>query len=474
MPEPDARDAQRKPSLRRQLARQVLVPLAVTWLVGTLVVLSVANYFVGRAYDRALLDDAYALAARMQAGGTEELSMPSARDLATVLFDQSEQNYFAIYASSGELIAGQSKLPRATGDLSRPAHFDTTELDGLSVRRVTLAIDRGQAYTVVMAQTLTSRTRLLERLIAFAIVPQAVLLLGLGVWLRRAIREELRPLDELQQAMSKRDARDLTPLTTPTETQDLQRLTDAVNALLSRISLGVTAQREFAGNVAHELRTPLAGIRALAEYGLKQRDGEIWREQLEAIRKSEQRATHLVDQLLALAMADEAANSLQLNPLRLDVLCREVVMDYLSRTELARADIGAEGIDQPISVVGHPSLVVGLLTNLIDNALRYGKPTDGSQAMITVYVRPHEQGVDLGVSDNGPGLADGERFAMSERWTQGALGQELGQGAGLGLAIVARYARLMNATLTFGRSASGGADIYLRFPVVSSSTKTDV
>jgi two-component system sensor histidine kinase TctE len=467
-------DATEKPSLRRRLARQVLVPLAVTWLLGTILVVGVANYFVGRAYDRALLDDAYALAAKANVGGGEAFSTLNARDLAAVLFDQAEQNFFAIYAMDGKLVAGQPSLLRATGDISKPAYFDTTELDGRSVRRVTLAVIDGTPYIVVMAQTLTSRTRLLERLIAFAIVPQIALLIGLAIWLRRTIREELQPLDDLQRAMSTRDARDLTPLTTPTETRDLQRLTDAVNALLGRISRGVAAQREFSGNVAHELRTPLAGIRALAEYGLKQRESEVWRKQLESILRSEQRATHLVDQLLALAMADEATNGLPLAELGLDALCREVLMEYLSRAELAGADIGADGIDHPVTVIGHPSLIVGLLTNLIDNALRYGKPSDGTQPAITVYVRTREGAVELGVADNGPGLIDGERFAMIERWTQGALGQELGQGAGLGLAIVARYSRLMNARLIFSRSPQGGADICVRFPTIATMTTHEV
>jgi two-component system sensor histidine kinase TctE len=105
--------------------------------------------------------------------------------------------------------------------------------------------------------------------------------------------------------------------------------------LLQRLDRSIRAQKEFAGNVAHELRTPLAGIRALAGYGLGHADPAVWREQLAAIAASEARATALVDRLLAVALAAEAESRLLLEPVALDVVVRDCVLRFLPRADAA-------------------------------------------------------------------------------------------------------------------------------------------
>ncbi len=152
-----------------------------------------------------------------------------------------------------------------------------------------------------MAQTTASRTQLLRRLLVYSALVQLCLLLVLAWWLSRIIERDLRPLAELQHAVNRRDAGDLAPLPAPlTEgatTRDVHRLSEAVNSLLSRLQKSLSAQREFAGNVAHELRTPLAGIRAQASNALAQDDPALLRSDLQGIAQAEQRASRLVDQL---------------------------------------------------------------------------------------------------------------------------------------------------------------------------------
>ena len=443
--------AQSKPSLRNRLLRHVLMPLAATWLVGAALVVGIASYFAQQAFDRSLLDDAYLVASHVRLSadeaGTLNLSL-SAQEMSTVLFDQSESLYFAVFGANGNLLAGHAGLRPPQFPEGVKPQFAATEYQGRVLRTVTIHRQQPGDFYVVMAQTTASRDRLLQRLLTFSIVPQLLLLVLLAGWLQRAIENDLTPLAALEQAVDQRDASDLTPVPVSATTRDVQRLGQAINALLGRIAYSVQAQREFSGNVAHELRTPLAGIRALADYGLRQNDPQVWREQLQGIAQSQERASHLVDQLLALALADEAKQTLENKPVALDALVGEAVLRFLSRADAAGVDLGAKGIDRAVMVQGNAALIEGILNNLIDNALRYGR-AEGGESHITVSVEQSYRHVTLSVIDNGAGVPNDKLQQISQRWVQGAAGEALKAGMGLGLAIVDTYAKLLGARVDF-------------------------
>ncbi len=456
----------RKPSLRNRLMRHVLIPLAVTWLVGSALVVGIASYFAQQAFDRSLLDDAYLVASHVrrstQDPSTLDLSL-SAQEMSTVLFDQSESLYFAVLSPSGQLLAGHAGLrPEQLGDTVKP-QFATNEYQGRVLRMVTIRRYTPDDFYVVMAQTTGSRDRLLQRLLTFSIVPQLLLLAFLAAWLQRAIEDDLMPLTSLEAAVGQRDARDLTPVPVTATTRDVQRLGQAINALLGRIAASVQAQREFSGNVAHELRTPLAGIRALADYGLRHTDPQVWREQLQGIAHSQERASHLVDQLLALALADEAKQTLEQTDVALDVLVGEAVLRFLPKADAAGVDLGAKGIERTISVPGNAALIEGILNNLIDNALRYGRAENGD-SHITVALAQSYHHVTLSVSDNGAGVPHDKLQQISQRWVQGSAGEVLKAGMGLGLAIVGAYARLLGARVEITQAQPQGLCVSVVFP----------
>ena len=450
--------AVQKPSLRNRLLRHVLVPLATTWLLGSALVVGIATYFAQQAFDRALLDDAYLVAShvRKSADGSGNLDLRlSAQEIRTVLFDQSESLFFAVLSPNGALLAGHAGLRPAQFDANLKPIFASVEYQGHVLRSVTIHRPQPEDFYVVMAQTTTSRDHLLQRLLTFSIVPQLLLLLWLAAWLQRAIENDLVPLAELESAVGRRDARDLTPVPVSATTRDVQRLGQAVNALLGRIAASVQAQREFSGNVAHELRTPLAGIRALADYGLRQTDPNVWREQLLGIAQSQERASHLVDQLLALALADEAHQTLEQSPVALDALVSEAVLRFLPRADAARVDLGARGVDQPVWVFANSALIEGILNNLIDNALRYGcSPEGGGQITVSVVDAP--QAVVLSVIDNGPGVTPEQLKKLTQRWVQGSAGEALKEGSGLGLAIVSAYVQLLGAKVSMQTESPHG------------------
>ena len=445
------------PSLTRRVLRNVLVPLALTWMLGAVIALVIANYFSEQAFDRGMLDDAYALAANVQAGerGVELLLTP--REVATVLFDQVDKVYFAVQRLDGTLISGQAGLHAPLPAEGAHFRFSDIDFDGKVLRAVVLqpVAEPGLPvpYRVVIAQTTLSRTALVRRLLGYALAPQVLLLMLLAVWLWYGIRSDLRPLGELQQALDRRDVYDLSPVAVVRTSREVQRLGNAVNALFDRLNHSVRAQREFVGNVAHELRTPLAGIRALAEYGLAQHDSAVWREQLVRVGERQARASHLIDQLLALALADEARTGLARQPVRLDVLAEQTVLRHLARADARGVDLGARGLDERTTVLANDALVEGILDNLIDNALRYGGRT------ITVELA----GRTLSVIDDGPGIPIDAQRDLMQRWAQGPAGQKLGQGSGLGLSIVARYAELLGAELRLDAAEPSGLRVSVEF-----------
>lgn len=457
------------PSLRTRLLRHVLLPLACTWLAGTLVAVGVAQFFAGRAFDRSLLDDAYLVAANVRLHEGQLALDLTADEESAVLFDQSESMLFSVHLPGGQFVAGHEGLEPAAREDDNPFQYHDLVWRGRSLRAVTLRREQPVPFTVVMAQTNRSRSALLQSVLLYSIVPQIVLLAGLALWLRRVIGRDTQPLAELEHKLYRRDEKDLTPIDVTARTRDVQQLRDAINSLLARLDGSLRAQREFAGNVAHELRTPLAGIRALAEYGLAQKDPQAWRAQLERIAGSEARASRLVDQLLALALAEEVRAGVTLEPVPLDVHVADAVLRFLPRADAAGVDLGARGADVHVNVRANFTLIEGILNNLIDNALRYAMPPGGETPTVTVALAQDASGTTLSVTDNGPGLAPEFHERLSQRWAQGESGQVLGQGVGLGLAIVSQYAQLMGAKLALRPGADGrGLTVSVIFPAPAS------
>jgi two-component system sensor histidine kinase TctE len=219
--------------------------------------------------------------------------------------------------------------------------------------------------------------------------------------------------------------------------EEISPLVRSLNEMLSRLSLTIDMQKRFIADAAHQMRTPLAGMRMQSELALRQTDnGEIHRS-LEQLAKSSENATRLVNQLLALARAEnqpQAGGAMQ--QLDLAELARTVVQDWVQASFAQQIDLGFEAPPQPLAITGNPTMLRELLSNLIDNALRY-TPAGGS---VTVRVRSDElEHGYLEVEDTGPGIAQGERERVFERFYR-ILGNTA-EGSGLGLAIVREIAQ---------------------------------
>ena len=248
-------------------------------------------------------------------------------------------------------------------------------------------------------------------------------------------------------------------------------LVSSVNDLLMRLKDSITTQKRFLADAAHQLKTPLAGLRMQAD--LAQREGantEELKQSLRLIGRSSIRATHTVNQLLALARAESSGAAMTRQPCDLAALTMEVVQGCVPRAMEKRIDLGLEGAEPGavgVMLDGNPTLLQELIRNLVDNAINYTPSTAEKPGVITVRVLADRFGkaLVLQVEDSGPGIPVAERELVFQPFYR-ALGTEA-DGSGLGLPIVLEIAHQHHATVTLEETRPGqpspGALFSVRF-----------
>ena len=299
----------------------------------------------------------------------------------------------------------------------------------------------------------------------FAILPLAVLL----VWL--ALVRGIRPLSELESRIRARRPDDLSPLDDHAVPQEVAPLVGSVNDLLTRLKDSIATQKRFLADAAHQLKTPLAGLRMQAE--LAQREGaseDELKQSLQQIGHASVRATHTVNQLLALARAEGGSAAAAHEPCDLAQLTIEAVREAVPAALERGTDLGYEGPEPgaPHLVrLGNPLLLKEMLRNLIENALHYARTPGTGAAVVTVRLRanPPGGGLALEVEDNGPGVPPAERELVFQPFYR-ALGTNV-DGTGLGLPIVREIAEQHGASVSLTDAHPGqqppGARFVVRF-----------
>jgi two-component system sensor histidine kinase TctE len=225
------------------------------------------------------------------------------------------------------------------------------------------------------------------------ILPLAIILVWFG------LSRGLAPLHALQSNIRARRPDDLSPLEAGQAPPEIAPLVASFNDLLTRLEQNMEFQKRFIADAAHQMKTPLAGLRTQAE--LVQRS-------LEQIATSSEHAARLVTQLLALARAENRATGQIFSRVELTDLARLAVRDWVQAALSKQMDIGYEEPPHPVEVEGNVVMLREMLSNLIDNAIRYTPPG----GRITVRVRTDEKNLDLvhlEVEDTGLGIPAAER-----------------------------------------------------------------
>lgn len=446
-----------RPSLRQKLLRWLLPAMGLLLIAGAWTAYAVALNSAVRAYDRALFDTALALAGQIQVrNGQATLDLPGAAQ-EVLLTDKYDQIFFRVLLHNGTDVAGDRALPvpPITDADDNRLYYDA-RIAGKPVRVAALFTEReGLPLTILAAETLIKRNKLVTEILVGMLLPEFGLVLATLILVWVGIRSGLRPLVDLRQQLARRSHSDLRPIVAAGLTEEIQPVVDEINHLLQRLDESLLAQRHFVSDAAHQLRTPIAALQAQVEAALREAE-RSQRPQLEQILSAAQRLAHLVQQLLALARAEPKDGTVD-QTVDLAALVRGVAEVYLPVAIAAGHDLGFDLA--PASVVGSPLLLQEALSNLIDNAIYY-TPSPGA---ITVHCGTTPSGARLLVEDSGPGIPEGVREMVFERFYR--LPESGGEGCGLGLAIVRQIARQHGGKVEIGQSRSlGGCSVEIHFP----------
>jgi two-component system sensor histidine kinase TctE len=484
-------------SLFGEILDWMLAPLLLLWPMSVALTWLVAQSIASRPFDRDLAEMARTIARQVVVvpGSAERPSAIRLRlpEVATEVLrtDDADKVYFQVLGARGEFIAGDRALPvpdeTAAAAQTLKYRDDAVHADAVRVAYLWLpstGVPGEAAPLVQVAETLDKRARLATEIIKGVIVPQFVVLplAVLLVWF--ALARGIKPLNELQQRIRLRESHDLSPLAERDVPEEVAPLVGAINDLLARLDQSMASQKQFLADAAHQLKTPLAGLKMQAELAQReidagQQDPRALKQSLEYIAHSTERAAHMVNQLLSMARAEAKAQARPPEAVDLAALARETVRDFVPKAMDKRIDLGYEGPDGPLaageplhgSLLGQPTLVRELVRNLVDNALQY---TPGGGAVTARVVHdPFGQVVVLQVEDTGPGIPEAERGLVLQPFYR-ALGTNV-DGSGLGLAIVHEIAQQHGAELSItdarprgSAAAQGmgpGALFTVRFPL---------
>lgn len=445
-----------KVSLARQLLLWLLLPQLVLWMAGGVATYNIVAGYANQAVDASLLQASRSLARQLKPIGNGLLiDFPrAAQDVLEA--DPQDRQLYMVSSPPGQFILGNQALPppnfnasTATDiafntpyfyDGSMPIHERHGQKDttGQPLRLVALYLRFGedgaapQTMLVQVARSSANREELARRILV-DMLPMSglVLLMTLIVWL--GIRAGLSPLARLRQQVEGRAPTDLAPLQLASAPREVWSLATAINTLLAAVQNTVATQKRFIGDAAHQLRTPLAGLKSQTEIALQSTTDPELRARLQRVHDSATRSAHLVNQLLTLARAEpESAMVQDRQRFDLNRLAQTLTAEWVPRALRLGVDLGvADAMPvAPVWIVANRLLISEALSNVIDNALHYAA---APYAQVTVRVRRDGDRALLEVLDNGPGIAQADQVRVFERFVRAT---DSGNGCGLGLSIV--------------------------------------
>jgi len=404
------------------------------------------------AFDRELLNSADSVAARVKVvDGKIAVDLPPAAQ-AILRYNNKDRFYYQVATEAGRNIAGDDiPLPAQESKPDQP-FFRYDNLKGSPVRILALTVQGpsgiSEPILVQVAETLSSRKQLVDQIIATVVLPQiALIALGvLAVWV--GVANGLKPLSELRSAISSRNRSDLRAVDGSLAPLEVRPLVAAINELLDRLREDVESQRRFVANAAHQLRTPLAGLKTYVGLAQRLSDDDRLTVLLAQVNSGVDRMSNLANRLLSLAKAEPRSARPVLSSVELNEIASDATGQLVAEAIGKRIELALEPSADACYVQGDAESLRELVQNLVENAVRY--TPSGGEVTVAVFTKEIPK---ITVEDSGPGIPKEQRNLVFERFYRGPDCNE--PGSGLGLAIVKEIAANHGAVLTISERTDG-------------------
>ena len=419
-----------------------------------------------QAFDRLLAASALTIAGSVQIEDDGVTVEPPVSSLA--MLSGSERVFYEARTSNGRLITGYADLAPSLplAQAATPVFAYVTYHDEpvrvATVGRLVSASQHAGWVTVRVAETLGSREELASEILGRGVLPLLVVsLVALGLlWF--GVQRAFAPLAVLERDLRTRAPEDLTPLATPVP-REVRRLVEALNAFMQRLSIIMDTLNTLVADATHQVRTPLASLRAQAEVALEETDPTRLRERIGRIHLNATHASQLINQLLMDATITHRLGKGPPEPVGVAETINET-RRRIGPVEAGRLRIEIAPEVRRARIAGDRVALREMLRNLVDNALRYAP--DGTVDIQATPVAGFR--VALTVSDRGPGISDDEKEAVQQRFTRGRAGQSQ-SGSGLGLAIVRSVALAHGGSLWLHDRPGGGLSARVILPLAQPS-----
>ena len=441
----------------------MLIPLLLLWPISLLLTWLVAIGVANKPYDRVLERDLQTVEALL--AEQHNISVPSFESMSKLLSQSNGANhsYVQIRNIDGKFLAGEEGLPMARDEESisiSEVNFRDEEYRGEKVRvaqrwanaplkNIGLSgekIDRPSLILLQVAESYERRSTLAQEIVKGVMLPQlAILPLGILVlWF--ALARGLQPLRRLEEQIRKRKPDDLSPLNQRVMPLEVTPLVASINDLLARLESSIEAKKRFLADAAHQLKTPLAGLRMQSELAQTERlSNTELKHTLKLIGLSSIRATRVVNQLLSLARADVGAQTMTKVRCDLGKLVEEVLQETWQMAHQKHIDLGYEQADAAkgkLQLEANPILIKEMVRNLLENAINYtpSEPQNPGVINLSVRLNVQEEQMIFTIEDSGPGISEADKELVFQPFyrTLGVASQT--EGSGLGLSIVKEIA----------------------------------
>ena len=456
----------------RSLRARLVLRLGLLFLAGTFVMYVAARIYGLRAadlsYDRLLTGSALSIAETLSVDGTQvRVDLPyAALDMLSAAPE--DRVFYRVVGPDGQTITGYGDLPdmpamqgsaREPSDVPIPRFFDA-DYRGEAVRFVVLGRQLAQPSLhgwvwVQVGQTRRAREELANDLLLGTLLPITLLTLcAMGLaWL--GVGHALRPLSAIGADLAAREPHDLRPLKVPVP-EEVGPMVDAMNDFMQRLEANIDTLRAFIGDAAHQIRTPLAALRAQAQLALDEEEPAQIRRGLLNVEHNAAHLTRLVNQLLSDAMVMHRAEARDFETIDLVRVIKRALRDAVPLSGDVQVGFTRDVTQAPMH--GDAVLLGEAIKNLLDNAIRHG----GSEpdAEVEVALQQVDGGYRVTVSDRGPGIAAADRARLFRRFERG---RTRSGGAGLGMAIVSRVVNSHGGSIELQDREGGGLAVCLQF-----------